>query len=277
MNGKLCVVTGATSGIGEEIARGLVRLGARAVIVARNPKKAAVLVAKLAHESRGSVEVLEADLSSLERTRRVAGEILDRFPKIDVLVSNAGVYRMRRATTADGYEETFAVNHLAPFLLTNLLADRLRESAPARIVITASGAHQGARLDFGDLLLERTYSSWRAYSRSKLANIMFTYALARRLVGSGVTVNCFHPGFVSSSLGSGNGLPVRPFYVLLKPFTISPEKGADTAVWLASSPSVEGIDGKYFYKRRETRSNTASQDEDGQERLWKESAALVGL
>lgn len=274
MDGQITLVTGATSGIGKEIARSLATLGAHVGIVGRDHGRTEAV----AHEIRGegSADVLLGDLASLDQVRTVAHEILSRYPRIDVFVSNAGVYRIRRSVTADGYEETFAVNHLAPFLLINLLLDRLKESS-ARIVLTASGAHQGATLDFDDLLLERSYGHWRAYSRSKLANIMFTYALARRLDGTGVTVNCFHPGFVASSLGKGNGFPVRPFYLLARPFAVSPQKGAETGVWLATAKDVAGVSGKYFYKRREARSNAASHDEDAQERLWKDSARLTGI
>jgi retinol dehydrogenase 14 len=201
-----------------------------------------------------------------------------------VLLGNAGVYRLRRRETVDGFEETFAVNHLAPFLLINLLLDRLKEGAPSRVVVTASDAHQGARLDFDDLMLRRGYGSWRAYSRSKLANVMFTYALARRLEGTGITANSHHPGFVASNLGSGNGIPVKPFMAMLRPFVLSPAEGSRTAVYLASSSAVEGVSGKYFTNskiearaNREHRSNAFSRDEDAQERLWRESAALVGL
>lgn len=281
MDGKICVVTGATSGIGKETARGLVRLGARVAIVGRNPVKSERVASDL--RALGPVDVLLADLSSLEQTRRLAGEILERYPRIDVLLSNAGVYRMSRRTTVDGHEETFAVNHLAPFLLTNLLLPRLIQSAPARIVVVASGAHSGAVLDFADLMLTDSYGHWRAYSRSKLANIMFTYALARRLEGTGVTANCLHPGFVASNFGSGNFIPSRPVMILARPLAFSPRKAAELPVWLASSPDLAGLSGRYFAsdkfapKRRDKRSNEYSHDVQMQERLWKESASLVGL
>jgi NAD(P)-dependent dehydrogenase (short-subunit alcohol dehydrogenase family) len=191
---------------------------------------------------------------------------------------------VRRHTTVDGYEEMFAVNHLAPFLLTNLVLDRLKDSAPARIVTVASGAHNGFTLDFGDLQSERRYKSFEVYGRTKLANIMFTYALARRLEGSGVTINAHHPGFVASNFGSGNRLPVAPVMFLARPFVLSPAQGARTALWLASSQDVQGVNGKYFTNskipsraNREVRSNAFSYLDDAQERLWKESAAMVGL
>jgi len=266
-------VTGATSGIGLEIARGLAGLGARVIMVGRDPGKAA----RAAEQVGGSVEVALADLSSLDAVRALGAELLERCPRIDVLMSNAGVYRMRRRLTVDGFEETFAVNHLASFLLTHLLLDRLKASAPARIVMVASGAHHGAVLDLDDLQLSRAYGHWKAYSRSKLANVMFTYALARRLDGTGVTANSLHPGFVATHLGSGNHIPVRPFYWVIRPFVRSPRAGARTAVYLASSPECEGENGGYWFDERRVSSSPFSLDEELQERLWAESEALVGL
>jgi NAD(P)-dependent dehydrogenase (short-subunit alcohol dehydrogenase family) len=252
-------------------------MGARVVMINRNPAKAEAVAEEIRQSATGSVELLKGDMSSFASIRDAAAEALARFPRIDVFISNAGVFRARRHETSDGLEETFAVNHLAPFLLTNLLLDRLKASAPSRIVIVASEAHRGAVPDFDDLLLERRYGAWRAYSRSKLSNIMFSYALARRLAGSGVTANSLHPGFVATRLGSGNKIPIRPVYILLRPFTISPKKGAETSVFLASSPEVEGVSGKYFDQKRESRSSRISQDEESQELLWDMSAKLTGL
>jgi NAD(P)-dependent dehydrogenase (short-subunit alcohol dehydrogenase family) len=277
MNGKVCVITGATSGIGKETARALVHLGARVVMINRNPEKAMAVADEIARGAAGTVEMVQGNLSSFASIREAAVTVLERYPRIDVLISNAGVFRARRHVTGDGLEETFAVNHLAPFLLTNLLLDRLKRSAPARIVIVASDAHQGAVLDFDNLLLEHRFGAWRAYSRSKLANVMFSYALARRLEGSGATVNSLHPGFVATRLGSGNKIPIRPVYLLLRPFTLSPRQGAETSVYLASSPDVERVSGFYFERKKESRSNRASQDEEAQELLWKMSAELTGL
>jgi NAD(P)-dependent dehydrogenase (short-subunit alcohol dehydrogenase family) len=188
------------------------------------------------------------------------------------------VYRLRREVTMDGYEETFAVNHLAAFLLTNLLLERLKESAPSRIVVVASDAHYGPVLDFDDLQSERRYKSMKVYSRSKLANVMFSYALARRIEGTGVTVNCLHPGFVATNLGSGNRIPVKPFMALfrLTGRAIDVRAGADTPIFLASSPEVEGVSGKYFDRRREKMSSPPSYNEDAQEQLWRVSEELVG-
>jgi NAD(P)-dependent dehydrogenase (short-subunit alcohol dehydrogenase family) len=278
MEGKVVVVTGATAGIGKETARGLAAKGAHVVIVGRNPAKTEAVAAEI-RASSGTVDTALADFASLASVRTLAETLTDRYPKIDVLVSNAGVYRVRRTVTGDGFEEMFGVNHLAAFLLTNLLLDRLRQSAPSRIVVVASAAHYGATLDFDDLQTEHGFRSMRVYGRSKLANVMFTYALARRLEGSGTTVNCLHPGFVATSLGSGNKIPVKPFMALfrLTGRAISVSKGADTPIYLASSPEVEGVSGKYFDDRREKMSSPPSYIEDEQERLWDISAKLVGL
>ncbi|MGZ4241945.1 MAG: SDR family oxidoreductase [Actinomycetota bacterium] len=277
MDGRVCVITGGTSGIGKETARALAERGARVVLNNRNAEKAAAVAAEIARTATVPVEMVHGDMSSCASIRAAAAGVLDRYPRIDVLINNAGVFRVRRHVTADGFEETFAVNHLAPFLLTNLLLARLKESAPSRVVIVASDAHRGAVLDFTDLLLEHRFGSWKAYSRSKLANVMFSYALARRLNGSGVTANSLHPGFVATRLGSGNKIPIVPVYVLLRPFTISPRAGAETSVFLASSPDVEGVTGNYFDKKKDVRSSRVSMDEEAQELLWKMSAELTGL
>jgi len=249
-------------------------MGARVVMINRNLQKAEAVAEELRRTATGSIELVQGDMSSFESIRRAAAEVLDRYPRLDVFISNAGVFRARRHETADGLEEVFAVNHLAPFLLTNLLLERLRASGPARIVVVASDAHKGAVLDFDDLLLKRHFNAWKAYSRS---NIMFTYALARRLQGSGVTANTLHPGFVATRLGSGNKIPIRPVYLLLRPFTISPKKGAETSVFLASSSDVEGTSGKYWERKREARSSRVSLEEEPQELLWKMSAELTGV
>jgi retinol dehydrogenase-14 len=277
MRDKVVVITGATSGIGKETARALVDMGAHVVMINRNPQKAEGVADELRRGAGGSVDLVEGDMSSFASIRSAAAEVLDRYPRVDVFISNAGVFRARRHETVDRLEEVFAVNHLAPFLLTNLLIGRLKASAPSRVVIVASDAHRGAVLDFDDLLLQRRFSAWKAYSRSKLSNVMFTYALARRLDGTGVTANTLHPGFVATRLGSGNKIPIRPVYWLLRPFTISPKKGAETSVYLASSPDVEGVTGKYFDKKREARSSRVSIEEEPQELLWKMSADLTGL
>ena len=279
MEGKLVLVTGATAGIGKEAARGLAGLGARVVIVGRNPEKSHAVAEEIRRGSGASVDVALADFSSLRSVRQLGESLLDRYPRIDVLLSNAGVFRVRRAVTPDGLEETFGVNHVAPFLLTDLLLQRLKESAPSRIVVVASAAHHGQTLDFDDLQNARGYKAMRVYGRSKLANVMFTYALARRLEGSGVTANCLHPGFVATSLGSGNRIPVKPFMWLfrLTGRAISVEEGADTPVYLASSPDVEGVNGRYFDKRAEKMTSPQSYNTDDQERLWEITRKLAGL
>jgi retinol dehydrogenase-14 len=279
MEGKLVVVTGATAGIGKEAARGLAGMGARVVLVGRNPEKSHAVAEEIRATATASVDVALADFASLRSVRQLAETLADRYPRIDVLLSNAGVFRVRRAVTGDGFEETFAVNHLAPYLLTNLLVARLKESAPSRVVVVASAAHYGQTLDFDDLQSERSYKAMRTYGRSKLANVMFTYALARQLGGSGVTVNCLHPGFVATSLGSGNRIPVKPFMALfrLTGRAISVKQGADTPIYLASSAEVEGVHGKYFDVRREKMSSPQSYNTDEQDRLWDVSAKLAGL
>ncbi|HEX9713480.1 MAG TPA: SDR family NAD(P)-dependent oxidoreductase [Actinomycetota bacterium] len=270
---KTCVVTGGSSGIGKEIARGLATADARVVIVARNSAKAEAA----AEEIGGSVDVVLADLSVQAQVRDLAARLLNAYPRIDVLVNNAGVYRLRRRETADGIEEVLAVNHLAPFLLTNLLLDRLRASAPARIVTVASAAHLSGHIDLDDLQMRRSYGHWRAYARAKLANVMFTFALARRLENSGMTANCYHPGFVETSLGSGNRIPVRPFFLLMRPFIRSAAEGARTGVYLATSGEVEGLSGGYFHDEVPAPTSSRARDEGAQERLWEESARLTGL
>lgn len=277
MDGKVCVITGATSGIGKETARALAERGARVVMINRNAAKAETVAAEIARTAEVPVELVHGDMASFGSIRTAAAEVVERYPRVDVLINNAGVFRLRRHETADGLEETFAVNHLGPFLLTNLLLERLRASAPARIVIVASAAHHGAVLDFGDLLLERRFGSWKAYSRSKLANVMFAYGLARRVEGSGVDANALHPGFVATHLGAGNKIPIVPVYLLLRPFTISPRAGAETSVFLASSPEVSGVSGRYFDNKKQARSSRASMDEEAQELLWKMSAEMTGL
>jgi NAD(P)-dependent dehydrogenase (short-subunit alcohol dehydrogenase family) len=279
MKERVCVVTGATSGIGLEAARGLAGLGAHVVMAGRNPDKAHSAAEDVRRTATGPVDVVLADFASLSSVRTLAQEVADRYPRIDVLLSNAGVYRLRRRVTADGYEEMFAVNHLAAFLFVNLLLDRMRDSAPSRVVLVASMAHYGQELDFADLQSERRFKSMRVYGRSKLANVMTGYALARRLEGSGVTANSLHPGFVATNLGSGNRIPVRPFMALfrLTGRAIGVRDGADTPIYLASSPDVEGVSGKYFDVRREKMSSPQSYDEGAQERLFEVSERLAGL
>lgn len=276
MEGKLVVITGASAGIGLETARGLAAKRARVVMIGRNASKTEAAAEEI-RRSGGAADVMLADFASLASVKQLAESLIDRYPRIDVLVSNAGVFRVRRAVTADGYEEMFGVNHLAAYTLMNVMADHMKASAPGRIVVVASAAHYGATLDFDDLQSARRYKATQVYSKSKLANVMTTYALARRLEGTGVTANSLHPGFVATSLGSGNRIPVKPIMALfrLTGRAISVTKGADTPIWLASAPEVEGVSGKYFDDRREKMSSPPSYDEDAQERLWEISAKLA--
>lgn len=278
MGEKVCLITGATSGIGKATAMGLASMGASVVMVGRDRAKGEAALAEIRERSaNASVELMLADLSSQEEIRRLADEFKEAYPRLDVLVNNAGVIRSKRVTTADGIEMTFAVNHLAQFLLTDLLLDVLKASAPSRIVNVASGEQRNGTIDFDDLQGENGYKTAKAYSQSKLANVLFTYELARRLEGTGVTANCLHPGVVGTNLGSGVsgvfGFTVRALGPLMK----SPEKGAETSIYLASSPEVEGVSGRYFVKKAETRSSEVSHDQSLARRLWEVSADLTNL
>jgi len=277
MKGRVVLITGATSGIGKETAIGLARMGATLVLVGRDPEKARQVSSEIA-EKTGNRDVLMllADLSSMKEVRRLAEEVIEKVPRLDVLVNNAGGIFMKRQITADGYEMTFALNHLSPFHLTNLLLDLLRKSVPSRIVTVASMGHFMAHIDFNDLMGEKRYGWMRAYNRSKLANVLFTYELARRLKGTGVFANCLHPGPVASNFGKGQGW----FGLLMKigaPFILPPEQGAKNSIFVASSPEVEGISGKYFYRLRASRSSRESYDEEVATRLWKISEEYTGL
>jgi NAD(P)-dependent dehydrogenase (short-subunit alcohol dehydrogenase family) len=223
------------------------------------------------------VESLLADLSVQEQVRRLADQFRQRHARLDVLINNAGAIWFQRHLTADGLEMTFTVNHLAYFLLTHLLLDVLRASAPARIVNVSSAAHRGASLRFDDLMGEKRYRGWRAYSQSKLANLLFTYELARRLAGTGVTVNAVHPGLVATGFASANGWRGRLFQRAARWFGLTPEQGARTVVYLASSPDVAGVSGGYFVRNRQVVSSAASRDEEAARRLWQVSLELTGL
>lgn len=279
MKGKTCVITGASDGIGFETARRLGALGARLVLVGHNPAKSEAALARLRAQCPGlPIEMLTADLSLRSEVVRIASALLRAAPRIDVLVNNAGAFFARRAVTPDGLERTFALNHMGYFLLTELLLERLTASAPARIVNVASEAHRKAVLDFADLQCANGYSGWKAYQRSKLCNILFTRALAGRLSGTGVTANCLHPGFVSSRFGDNNPALFRFGIGLAKRFSaISVAQGAETPVFLASSPAVDGVTGRYFDKSQERAPSLAAQDAAAAERLWQESQSLAGL
>jgi NAD(P)-dependent dehydrogenase (short-subunit alcohol dehydrogenase family) len=277
MTGKTVLVTGGTGGIGLATAAGLAALGARVGIVGRDRARSEAAAAQL-RASGADVDVFVADVSSQDEVRRLANEVLAAYPRLDVLVNNVGGYWATRHTTVDGLEHTFAVNHLAPFLLTNLLLDRLRASAPARVVTVSSGAQAMGRIDFDDLQGERDYSGQRAYNQSKLANVMFTYELARRLAESGVTANALHPGVVRTNFGREDSKGwMRLMLPVIRPFMKSPQHGAATSIHLASSAEVEGVTGRYFANSKPRASSKASQDTAAAARLWDVSAELVRL
>jgi len=279
MTGRNVLVTGGTAGIGKATAVGLAALGAWVGITGRDRIRAEAAAADIrAASGNPAVEVFTADMSAQAEVRRLAGEILDACPRLDVLVNNVGGFWAHRHVTVDGLEHTFALNHLAPFLLTNLLLDRLTASAPARVVTVSSGAQANGRVDFNDLQGSARYSGQRAYSASKLANVMFTYELARRLQGTGVTATVLHPGVVATNFGTGDQAAfftvLRP---LVRPFMKSPTAGAATPIYLASSAEVEGVTGRYFVNRKPKASAKASYDTAAAARLWKVSADLAGL
>lgn len=277
MQGKTVVMTGATSGIGEVAALALAKLGARIVFIARDEERAEATLKQLESVApRLGHTVHLADLSLMAEARRVGLLIARTEPRVDVLVNNAGAVFSDRRVTEEGLEMTFALNHMAYFLLTVALDERLVLSAPARIVSTASAAHAGQRLDFADLQLAKRYSGWRAYGRSKLANILFTREAARRLQGLGVTANCFHPGFVASRFGASSGGWTSRLMPLAKVFAISPDEGADTLVHLASSPDVADVTGQYFVKRTAVEPSAAARDDKAAESLWEASEKLAG-
>ncbi len=276
MHGKVCVVTGANSGIGKATALGLAQLGATVVLVCRSQSRGAAALAEIKQRSEnGSVVLLVADLSSQQQVRRVAAAYRQQFGRLDVLVNNAAVAKRKRAVTEDGLELTFAVNHLAPFLLTHLLLDRLKASAPARVVTVSSAAHGDSTINFADLQGEQRYKSFGAYSQSKLANVLFTYELARRLQGTGVTANCLHPGLVATAIFRDAPLWMRAGLALARPFILRSERGADTVLYLATDPEVAEVTGRYFEQRKPVQSSPLSYDTDVARRLWDVSEALT--
>lgn len=279
LSGRTCFVTGATSGIGEETALAFARMGARVGILARSASRASDTKARIAAQTGCEIEIVEGDLGSLASVRHAADEIVDRFDALHVFVNNAGLIGLERTTTTDGFETTFATNHLGPFLLTQLVLPLILKSAPARIVNLASDAHKFAKrgLDFSDLQNERDYKAFRVYGESKLANILFTRELARRIEGRGVTVNCVHPGAVATGLGAQNGLFARTVIKLLKPFFRSPARGAETTIHVATAPELATTTGQYFADRKPTRTTAHARDDEAALRLWERSAELVGL
>jgi len=280
MRGKTVVITGGTSGIGREAARQLAAQGASLVLVGRTAARCAASVAWLKERvPAAEVSTRVADLLRLAEMRRLAADLAASLPRIDVLVNNAGAIFDRHEQTSDGLERTFALNHMAYFVVTNLLLEKLKAAPPARIVSVASRAHTGATLDFADLAgRDPSAKGWLAYSRSKLCNILFTAELARRIDGSGITANCLHPGFVASRLGEEMGLLHRVGLRIAKRFAaISPEEGARTLTYLAASPEVARVSGGYFANSREARPSAAASDMAAARRLWQESARLAGL
>lgn len=278
-SGPVCVITGATRGIGRATAEALGRAGATLVLVCRRRSDGEEVAAAIARGGGTGPPpgVIEADLSSRAAVRAAAREILATHDRVDVLINNAGTIPRTRQVTEDGLEMQFAVNHLAPFLLTHLLLDRLRSSAPARVVTLSSTTHHGATIDFDDLQSEREYDPEDVYAVTKLMNLLFTYELARRLRGTGVTANALHPGAVATRLLADYMRVPLVGGALARTFGVSPDQGADTVVYLATAPEVETVTGKYFTKRQEARSSPASHDEAAGRRLWEVSERLAGV
>jgi NAD(P)-dependent dehydrogenase (short-subunit alcohol dehydrogenase family) len=280
MSGKVCLVTGATSGIGAVTAEALARQGATVCLVGRSRGKCEATVERIRRDAGNpSVEFLLADLSSQAEIRRAADEFRGRHPRLDVLVNNAGGMFLRRQESVDGIEMTFALDHLAYFLLTNLLLDRLKAAAPARVVSVSSDSHRWPRrIDLDDYQGRKRYGGLRAYGQSKLANVLFTVELARRLEGTGVTANALHPGFVATPFFASSGMlgaMGRLMQVGARLFAIGPEEGAKTSIYLASSPEVEGVSGRYFYRCKPITPSPAARDPEAARRLWELSEALT--
>ncbi len=278
VDGKVALITGGTGGIGKAAAMALAAMGAEVVVTGRDKERGERALEEIRDKSGNQkVSLLLADLAVQAEVRRLAQEFRDRHDRLDVLVNNAGLILSERTETPDGIEKTLAINHLAPFLLTNLLLDLLKASAPSRVVTVSSGAERTGRMDFDDLQSRKRYGGFRVYGTTKLANIMFTFELARRLQGTGVTATCLHPGAVNTSFGANNrGLSMLVFR-LFKPFMKTPEGGADTLVYLAASPEVEGMTGKYLADRKVITASQTAYDEAARERLWEESEKLTGL
>jgi NAD(P)-dependent dehydrogenase (short-subunit alcohol dehydrogenase family) len=282
MRGKVVVITGATSGIGQVAAERLAAMGARLVLVARDKSRGDAALARLRPISSNvapgiSPSIYYGDLSRLAEMKRVASEIAAAEPRIDVLINNAGALFGSRQLTEDGLEFTFATNHMSYFVLTHGLRKSLQAAAPSRVVSTSSDAHKGAKLDFNDLQSASKYRGFAVYGRSKLANILFTSELARRWSGIGITANCLHPGFVATRFGDHSGGFFSYVVRAAKVVAISPEKGAETIVYLASSDEVANISGQYFYKCRPATPTREGRDEEAAKRLWEESAKLAGI
>jgi len=273
MENKIILITGANSGIGKATATALAEMGAHVVMMSRDMNRGEEARQEVMFISKSNqVDLLQCDLASLSDVRR----FIARYSRLDVLINNAGIYTEKRMETVDGYEYQIGVNHLGHFLLTRMLLDLMKKSSPSRIINVASGAHFGGKIDFADIQSTRKYSGWKAYAQAKLANILFTYELAHRLEDTGVTANCLHPGFVNSRFGVNRSTGKANLMMkLMKPFTIEPSAGAETSIYLAASPEVEGVTGKYFAKRKEKASSKASYDLVSAEKLWNLSEALT--
>ena len=277
MDGKIVLITGGTSGIGKAAATALAAMGAEVTVTGRNRERGEAALREIRRGSGSEqVSLMLANLAVQAEVRKLAEEFKERHDRLDVLVNNAGLIQSRRTETPDGIELTLAVNHLAPFLLTNLLLELLKESAPSRIITVSSEARRNAEIDFDDLLSERRYLAFPVYGMTKLANILFTYELAERLEGTGVVANCLHPGGVNTNFGDNNRSPGILLFRAFKPFMRSPEQGADTIIYLATSPEAEGMSGKYLTDREEV-SPAQPRDEALQKRLWEVSEELTNL
>jgi NAD(P)-dependent dehydrogenase (short-subunit alcohol dehydrogenase family) len=278
MDGRVVLITGGTSGIGRAAAVALAGMGAEVVVIGRNRERGESAVEEIRYESgREKVSLMIADLAVQAEVRRLAEEFKQRYDRLDVLVNNAGLVQSERTETSDGIETQLAINHLAPFLLTNLLLDLLEESAPSRIVTVSSDAHRWGKIDLDDLQSRKRYRAFPVYGMTKLANILFTRELAERLEGTRVTANSMHPGAVNTNFGNNQGGPMSLLFRAFKQFMRSPEQGADTLIYLASSPEVEGMTGKYLADRKIKVASDAAYDEILQKKLWETSKKLTGL
>ncbi len=277
MGGKVALVTGGTSGIGKATAMALAAMGADVVVVGRDRERGESAAAEIRDQTGARVDLALADLASRAGVRGLVDEFRRRYDRLDVLVNNAGLVQSTRTETPDGLETTFATNHLAPFLLTNLLLDMLKESAPSRVVTVSSEAERWGNIDFDDLQSKKRYRGFPVYGMTKLANIMFTYELAERLEGTGVTATCMHPGAVNTRFGTNNRGPMTILFRAFKPFMRTPEQGADTVIWLATSLDVEGVSGRYYADRKPIEPKKIANDPEARRRLWEESERLTGL